>query len=350
MLTVGLVGLPNAGKSTLFNLLTKRSVPAENFPFCTIDPNTGIVEVPDDRVDVLAGLFSSQKQIRAAIEFKDIAGLVKNAASGAGLGNQFLSHIREADMILMVIRSFEHPDVIHVENRVNPQDDEDILNLELILSDAKFLEKYIQNLEKDSKKGSDKLAGEKLEIALEIAKTLENNQAARTFEMDKAADPDLLKWRKGLNLLTDKPILRLANVIDGGKNVDFECDLKIDILQEYELSQMTPEERIEMVGDTPSALDSMIVSCFKKLGLSTYFTAGPKEARAWTYKTGTKAPQAAGVIHSDFEHLFIRGEVVKFADLVEAGNLKVAKEQGKAQLVGKDYVVLEGDVCEWILK
>jgi ribosome-binding ATPase YchF (GTP1/OBG family) len=261
-----------------------------------------------------------------------------------------LSHIREADMILMVIRSFEHPDVIHVENRVNPQDDEDILNLELILSDVKFLEKYIQNLEKDSKKGSDKLAGEKLEIALEIAKTLENNLAARTLEMDKAADPDLLKWRKGLNLLTDKPILRLANVIDGGKNVEFDCDLKVDILQEFELSQMTPEERIEMVGDAPSALDSMIVSCFKKLGLSTYFTAGPKEARAWTFKTGTKAPQAAGVIHSDFEHLFIRGEVVKFTDLVEAGNIKVAKEQGKAHLVGKDYVVLEGDVCEWILK
>ncbi len=350
MLTVGLVGLPNAGKSTLFNLLTKRSVPAENFPFCTIDPNTGIVEVPDQRVADLANIYSSDKQIRAAIEFKDIAGLVKNAASGAGLGNQFLSHIREADMILMVIRSFEHADVIHVENRVNPQDDEDILNLELILSDVKFLEKYIQNLEKDNKKGSDKLASEKLEISQQIAKILASDRPARIFEMDKSADPDLLKWRKSLNLLTDKPILRLANVINGGKNVDFESDLKIDILQELELSQMSPEERMELVGNANSALDTLIVSCFKKLGLATYFTAGPKEARAWTFATGTKAPQAAGVIHSDFEHLFIRGEVVKFTDLISAGSYKVAKEQGKAQLVGKEYLVVEGDICEWILK
>jgi len=350
MLSVGLVGLPNAGKSTLFNLLTKRSVPAQNFPFCTIDPNTGIVEVPDERITTLAKLFGSQKEIRAAIEFKDIAGLVKNAASGAGLGNQFLSHIRECDMILMVVRSFEHPDIIHVENRVNPQDDEDILNLELILSDAKMLGNQILNLEKEAKKGSDKYASQKLEIIQQIAKTLENNLAARTYELSLDMDPEILKWRKSLNLLTDKPILRLGNVIDGGKNVNFESDIQLDILQELELSQMTDEERIEMVGDIPSALDSMIVACYKKLGLSTYFTAGPKEARAWTFKTGTKAPLAAAVIHSDFEKLFIRGEVVKFADLVSTGSIKNAKEQGKVQLVGKDYVVTESDVCEWILK
>jgi len=350
MLSVGLVGLPNAGKSTLFNLLTNRSVPAENFPFCTIDPNTGIVEVPDDRVKTLADIFGSQKLIHAAIEFKDIAGLVKNAASGAGLGNQFLSHIRECDMILLVVRAFEHADIIHVENRVNPQDDEDILNLELILSDSKMLEKYMINLDKDAKKGADKYAGEKFEIAKQITQTLENNLPARSFEMAKDADPELVKWRKSLNLLTDKPILRLGNIIDGGKNVDFKSDLEIDILQEFELSQLTPEERFEFVGDKPSALDSLIVSCYKKLGLSTYFTAGPKEARAWTFKTGTKAPQAAAVIHTDFEHLFIRGEVVKFNDLVELGGIKQAKDAGKAQLVGKDYVVIEGDVCEWILK
>jgi ribosome-binding ATPase YchF (GTP1/OBG family) len=213
-----------------------------------------------------------------------------------------------------------------------------------------MLEKYIVNLDKEAKKGADKYAGEKYEIAMGITQTLQNNQLARSFEMAKDADPELIKWRKSLNLLTDKPILRLGNIIEGGKNVEFKSDLEVDILQEFELSQLTAEERYEFVGDKPSALDSLIVSCYNKLGLSTYFTAGPKEARAWTFKTGTKAPQAAAVIHTDFEHLFIKGEVVKFKDLIETGGIKQAKEAGKAQLVGKDYTVLEGDVCEWILK
>ncbi|GAB4148702.1 MAG: redox-regulated ATPase YchF [Patescibacteria group bacterium] len=350
MLSVGLVGLPNAGKSTLFNLLTKRSVPAENFPFCTIDPNTGIVEVPDDRVHKLGRMFGSEKLIHAAIEFKDIAGLVKNASSGAGLGNQFLSHIRETDMILLVLRAFEHPDIIHVENRVNPQEDMDILLLELILSDAKQAEKQLENLQKEVKKGTDKFAGQKMEILEQIMQAFEENKMASTVEMDPDAEPEMHKWRKSLNLLTDKPMLTIANVIDGGTNQNFSADVSIDILQETELSGMSMEERIEFTGNAETGLDLLIVTCYDKLGLGTYLTAGPKESRAWTFKRGTKAPQAAAVIHSDFEARFIRGEVVKFEDLVAAGGLKQAKDQGKVQLIGKEYVVQDGDVCEWILK
>jgi ribosome-binding ATPase len=349
MFSVGLVGLPNAGKSTLFNLLTKRAVPAENFPFCTIEPNSGIVEVPDERVGTLAKMYGSAKQIQAAIEFKDIAGLVKNASQGAGLGNQFLSHIREADMILMVVRVFEHADIIHVENRVNPTEDEEILNLELVLADAKMVEKLIQNQEKDLKKGTDKLAAEKLTFLEKLMQNFEQNISSRELILPADTDQDLIKWRKSLNLLTDKPLLKLGNKIDGGKNLEFKSDLDLDILQEQELSELTPELRAEFT-DSPQGLDLMIRACYTKLGLGTYLTAGPVESRAWTFSLGTKAPKVASVIHSDFENRFIRGEVIPFSDLISSGSHKLAKEQGKLQLVGKDYLVQDGDVCEWILR
>lgn len=344
MLSVGLVGLPNAGKSTLFNLLTKRSVPAENFPFCTIDPHDGVVEVPDERIDKLAEIVKAQKKVYSMIEFRDIAGLVKNASQGAGLGNQFLGHIQEVDMVLMVLRSFQNDDIIHVENRVNPIDDRDILMLELVLSDQNRMSKMLPKVQKDAK--VDKLGTQKLEVFNSILQLLESGLPASNYQK-KDLDKEVIKWRKGLNLLTDKPILYLSNIIQGGDNIKFESDFELDIKLEYDMQEMTKEDRLELGLGEYSGLDLMIRRCYQKLGLRSYLTAGEKEARSWTFRDGMTAPECAGVIHSDFEKKFIKAEVIKYNDFVELGGKKSCVENGKMALCGKDYVVHDGDVIEF---
>ena len=346
MLSVGLVGLPNAGKSTLFNLLTKRSVPAENFPFCTIDPHDGIVEVPDERVARLAKLTNSQKEVYAAIEFRDIAGLVKGASSGAGLGNQFLSHIREVDLILMVVRAFEGEDIIHVENRVNPREDEEILMMELTLADQSSLEKQIPKFEKDAR-GSDDFAKQKIEVAKNILDKLNKNLPASSLELGINTDKEILKWRKSLNLLTDKSILRLANVAQEGLNKQYEADFELDVLLESSLADLSQQERLELGVEGDTGLDKLIKACYYKLNLATYLTAGETESRAWTFSKGWTAPQCAGVIHTDFEKNFIKSETISYHDLINAGSRKTAIEQGKVRIEGKEYLMQDGDVVEF---
>ena len=348
MLSIGLVGLPNAGKSTLFNLLTNRAVPAENFPFCTIEPTDGIVEIKDSRLDQLSLISNSKKIIPAVIEFKDIAGLVKGANTGAGLGNQFLSHIKEADMILMVIRAFEHDSIIHVENRVNPTEDYEILLLELTLADLKIVEGSISRIAKEAKK--DKFASQKIEILEKIQTKLADIEPAISLVLDpKTTDIEILKWRKTLNLLTDKTILKLANIITDGNNQDFDSDFSLDIGLEKELDTATIEERIEFGLKPQSGIDQIIKKCFDSLALETYLTTGEIETRAWTYTKGSKAPVCAGKIHTDFEKKFIKAEIIKFQDYIECKGRKGAIENGKMQVVGKDYTMEDGDVVEFLV-
>ncbi|MEM1312040.1 MAG: redox-regulated ATPase YchF [Patescibacteria group bacterium] len=347
MLSVGLVGLPNAGKSTLFNLLTKRQVSAENFPFCTIEPNSGIVEVPDDRVASLSKISDSAKEVYAGIEFVDIAGLVKDASSGAGLGNQFLSHIKEVDLILLVIRCFENQKVIHVENRVNPQEDQEILELELILADQQMLEKTLPRIEKESKTSKDKLSSEKIQIVQKILEKLSANEPAKSYQIDETADNELHKWRKGLNLLTDKPVLRLANINQEGQNIEYQSDFDLDILLESSISDMTSEERQELEISEQTGLDKMIKACYNRLNLATFLTTGKTESRAWTFTNGMTAPQCASKIHTDFEKTFIKAEVIGYDDFLTAGSWKKAIENGKLRSEGKNYVMQDGDIVEF---
>jgi GTP-binding protein YchF len=331
MFSVGLVGLPNAGKSTLFNLLTKRAVPAQNFPFTTIDPHDGIVEVPDPRLTKLSELEKSQKIVSAAIEFRDIAGLIKNASKGEGLGNQFLGHIHEVDLVLMVVRSFQNDDIIHVENRVNPTEDEEILMIELTLHDQQRLENLLPKLEKEAKKDPEfKL---KIQICEQILEQVSQINPASDYVMDSSWDPELVKWRKNLGLITDKPRLTLANITQEGENMPFKSDFELDVKLESELADMTKEERVELGIDGETGLDILIRTAYSKLGLATFLTAGEKEARAWTFVKGMSAPQCAGKIHTDFEKKFIKAEVVKYDDFVSVGGWKGAYEKG----FGKDH-------------
>nr|WP_245325058.1 redox-regulated ATPase YchF [Microbacterium amylolyticum] len=351
-MTIGIVGLPNVGKSTLFNALTKNTVLAANYPFATIEPNVGVVELPDPRIDRLAEIFGSQKNLYAPVSFVDIAGIVRGASEGEGLGNQFLANIREADAIAQVVRGFSDSDVTHVDGKVDPAGDMETINTELILADMQTLEKAIPRLEKEVK-------GKKVDPAvLAAAKdALEILETGKTlFQAGFDTTPV-----KELGMLTAKPTLFVFNVDEGVLTDETRMAelaalvapakaVFLDAKVESELIGLDKEEALELLqslGQEESGLDQLARVGFETLGLQTYLTAGPKEARAWTIRTGWTAPQAAGVIHTDFERGFIKAEVVSFADLDECGTMNDAKAAGKVRMEGKDYVMQDGDVVEF---
>jgi len=350
-LTIGIVGLPNVGKSTLFNALTKNTVLAANYPFATIEPNVGVVNLPDERLDVLAEIFTSEKVIPAAVSFVDIAGIVRGASEGEGLGNQFLSNIREAEAIAQVVRVFDDPDVVHVDGAVDPAADMDTINTELILADMQTLEKAIVRYEKEVK-------GKKMEPAVLAAAQEAHTILDGTTLFQAGFDASLLRE---LGLLTAKPFLYVFNVDENTLGNPERCAelaalvapakaVFLDAKVESELIDLDADEAAELLasmGQEESGLDQLARIGFDTLGLQTYLTAGPKEARAWTIHRGWKAPQAAGVIHTDFEKGFIKAEVTAFEDLVAAGSLADARAGGKARIEGKDYVMRDGDVVEF---
>jgi ribosome-binding ATPase len=353
---MGIVGLPNVGKSTLFNALTRAEVLAANYPFATIEPNIGVVPLPDSRLRVLADIFGSEKIVPATVSFVDIAGIVRGASEGEGLGNKFLANIREADAICQVVRVFTDDDVVHVAGRVDPADDIEIVHTELILADLQTLEKAIPRLDKEVKgKKTDKAI---LEAALGAQAVLEKGQTLYAGAAE--AEVDLTVLRE-LSLLTGKPFLYVFNVDEDGL-VDTAMQTRmrdlvapadavfLDAKLEAELVELEPEEAAELlagVGQNSSGLDQLARIGFHTLGLQTYLTAGPKEARAWTIRQGWTAPQAAGVIHTDFQKGFIKAEVIGFDDLVEAGSVVEARARGRARIEGKDYVMTDGDVVEF---
>lgn len=356
---LGIVGLPNVGKSTLFNSLTKAGAESANYPFCTIDPNIGIVPVPDERLDVLGKMYNTEKIIPAAIEFVDIAGLVKGASKGEGLGNQFLSNIREVDAIVHVVRCFDDSNVIHVDGSVDPLRDIETINLELIFSDIEILERRISKTAKGAK--NDKTQAKELELLQRLKTHLEDGKMAKSFATE---DDEEVEWINSYNLLTYKPVIYAANVCeddlaDDGLTNDYVKSVRefaekehsevfvICAQIEQEISELDDDEKkmfLEELGLNESGLEKLIRASYHILGLMSYLTAGPKETRAWTIHVGTKAPQAAGKIHSDFERGFIRAEIVSYKDLVENGSMNAAKEKGLVRLEGKDYVVQDGDV------
>ena len=356
---LGIVGLPNVGKSTLFNSLTKAGAESANYPFCTIDPNVGIVPVPDFRLQLLSDLYGSQKIIPAAIEFVDIAGLVKGASKGEGLGNQFLANIREVDAIVHVVRCFDDPNVIHVDGSVNPIRDIETINLELIFSDLEMLERRIAKTTKGAR--NDKTLAKELETLQKLKVVLEDGKAAKTMEPE---DDDEASLIASLNLLTSKPVIFATNVCeddlaDDGANNEYvqavrefaasECSEVFVICAqiEQEIAELDDEEKkmfLEDLGLSESGLEKLITASYHILGLISYLTAGEVETRAWTITKGTKAPQAAGKIHSDFERGFIRAEVINYQDLLDCKSYAAAKEKGLVRLEGKEYVVQDGDV------
>ena len=356
---LGIVGLPNVGKSTLFNSMTMGKAEAANYPFCTIEPNIGIVAVPDQRLDKLTEMYHSAKTVPAVIEFVDIAGLVKGASKGEGLGNQFLSHIREVDAIVHVVRCFEDPNVVHVDGSVNPLRDIDTINLELIFSDLEVLERRLSKTIKAAK--ADKSLQKELHVLEQLKAALESGQSARSVEFD---DPDDLAFAQSLDLLTSKPVLYAANVgeedlaDDGASNPHVQAVRELAAKEgsevfvlcakmEEELSDLDEEEKamfLEEAGVTESGLARLIKASYHLLGLISFLTAGPQESRAWTIRQGTKAPAAAGKIHSDFERGFIRAEVVSYDDLIRLGSYNLAREQGLVRSEGKEYVMKDGDV------
>lgn len=356
---LGIVGLPNVGKSILFNSLTKAGAESANYPFCTIDPNVGIVSVPDHRLDVLADLYDSAKIVPAVIEFVDIAGLVKGASKGEGLGNQFLSNIREVDAIVHVVRCFENDNIVHVDGSINPLRDIETINLELIFSDIEIMERRYAKVSKGAR--NDKTLAKEADLVKRVIAHLEDGKMARSLEVDDEEDQALLQ---SFNLLTAKPVIYAANVSEDELADDAAGNDFVNSVREYaasegsevfvicaqieqEIAELDDDEKkmfLEDLGLSESGLEKLIKASYRLLGLISYLTAGPTESRAWTIKKGTKAPQAAGKIHSDFERGFIKAEVVSYDDLMACGTYNAAKEKGLVRMEGKEYVVKDGDI------
>ena len=357
---LGIVGLPNVGKSTLFNSLTKAGAESANYPFCTIDPNVGVVTVPDERLNVLGEMYHTKKIIPAAIEFVDIAGLVKGASKGEGLGNQFLANIREVDAIVHVVRCFEDSNIVHVDGSIDPLRDIETINLELIFSDLEILERRISKAVRAAR--NDKTIAKELALMERIKAHLEDGKMAKSF--DDINDEDEQQWLESYNLLTYKPVIFAANVAeddladDGASNAGVQavreyakredCEVFVVCAEiEQEIAELDDDEKsmfLEELGLKESGLEKLIKASYSLLGLISYLTAGEPEVRAWTIKKGAKAPQAAGKIHSDFERGFIRAEIVSYDDLMACGTYNAAKEKGLVRLEGKDYVVQDGDI------
>jgi ribosome-binding ATPase len=344
--SVGIVGLPNVGKSTLFNALTKQAIPASNFPFTTIDPNVGVISIPDERIEKLAKQEKSEKMVPTTIEFVDIAGLVKGAAEGAGLGNKFLSHIREVDAIVQVIRFFKNDDIIHVDGDVDPKRDVEVINLELILADLSTINKRLEGLSREVKSG-DKEALAKHGILEKLKTALDDGKLAQSVNLS-LEEQNLIK---DLSLLTLKPMLYIANTHEQSvEEINGIKLLPFDIKTELELAELEDKEKQEYMKDLEieeSGLDALIKESYNLLNLITFFTAGPKESHAWTIVRGTKAPQAAGVIHTDFEQGFIKAEIIATEKLLEAGSYAVARDRGWLRIEGKEYVMNDGDVAHF---
>ncbi len=361
---LGIIGLPNVGKSTLFNSLTKAGAESANYPFCTIDPNIGVVAVPDERLGLLASLYHSQKVTPAVVEFVDIAGLVKGASRGEGLGNQFLANIREVDAIVHVVRCFEDANVVHVDGSVDPLRDIETINLELIFSDIEMLERRLSRIGRGAK--NDKALAKEAEFAQRVKEHLEEEKLAKTFELSD--DEEEQAWFSSYNLLTAKPVIYAANVAEDELADDAAGNAQVRKVREYaasegsevfavcaqieqEISELEEDEKkmfLEDLGIEKSGLDKLIQASYRLLGLMSFLTAGEKETRAWTIKVGTKAPQAAGKIHSDFERGFIRAEVVNYRTLLDCGSIAAARAKGLVGSEGKEYVVKDGDVIEFL--
>lgn len=359
-LTAGIVGLPNVGKSTLFNAITKAGAEMANYPFATIEPNVGMVEVPDKRLERIQELIPAKKIVPTTFEFTDIAGIVKGASKGEGLGNQFLENIRQTDAIVHVVRAFDDTGITSVSGKVDPIEDIDTINLELVMADLDAVNKRLAKVQRAAK-GRDKEALAELEVLNKIKPVLENGQSVRSIEFNDQEQ----KIVKGLFLLTSKPVLYVANIAEEDM-ADPDANKYMDAIKEHvkgdgevigvaaaaeeQIAEMDEEEKadfLEMEGVEEPGLNRLIRAAYKLLGLETFFTAGGPETRAWTFKKGTKAPQAAGIIHSDFERGFIRAEVMSFADLDELGSAQAVKEAGKLRLEGKEYVMQDGDIVEF---